>query len=157
QSSRVISEIVAVHLADPNMYIWPEINPGGLIDSYMEVLPSDWRYVASIAETVCNRLSSAASAKQTPLDTADRLEDIARRIDAAVARASAVLPPDQREWKGSAPDFKVLAALARYHAHKQRAALNLAWFDKTGDRAALTDAKASLAAGLTEWESLVVL
>ena len=29
QSSRVLHELVAMHLADPNMYIWPEINPGG--------------------------------------------------------------------------------------------------------------------------------
>ena len=40
-SSQVVNEIVAVHLADPNMYIWPEINPGGLTDAYREVLPSD--------------------------------------------------------------------------------------------------------------------
>ena len=33
-ASGVISRIVAVHLADPNMYIPPEINPGGLIDGY---------------------------------------------------------------------------------------------------------------------------
>ena len=51
----------------------------------------------------------------------------------------------------------VLGHLARYHAHKQRAALNLAWFDATGDRNALSDAKKSVAAGVTAWESLVKL
>ena len=35
-ASGVINEVVAAHLADPNMYIWPEINPGGLVDAYRE-------------------------------------------------------------------------------------------------------------------------
>src|SRR4030095_11974898 len=59
QWSRVLHELVAMHLADPNMYIWPEINPGGLIDAYKDVRPSDWRYIASIPETVRNLLSAA--------------------------------------------------------------------------------------------------
>src|SRR5437868_6993082 len=68
-ASGVINEIVAVHLADPNMYIWPEINPGGLAESYREVLPSDWRYIAAIPEAVRNRVEGLASAKQTAGDT----------------------------------------------------------------------------------------
>jgi hypothetical protein len=157
QSSRVLHEIVAAHLADPNMYIWPEINPGGLIDSYKEVLPSDWRYIASIPETVRNLQTGTASAKQTATDTADLLDEIAGRIDAAVSRASARLRETHQEWEGSRPDFEVLAHLARYHAHKQRAALNLEWFDTTGDRRALDTAKRSLTAGVHEWEELVKL
>ena len=64
-------------------------------------------------------------------------------------------PAGNREWNGSAPDFQVLASLARYHAHKQRAALNLEWFDLTGNANALAAAKSSLTAGLDEWERLV--
>jgi hypothetical protein len=154
ESSRVLHEIVTVHLADPNMYIWPEINPGGLIDSYKEVLPSDWRYVASIPETVQNVRSGTPSAKQTALDTAALLDDMANRIDGAVARASARLGADNREWNGSSPDFRVLASLARYHANKQRAALNLEWFDVTGNPDALAAAKRNVTGGQSEWEQL---
>jgi len=157
QSSRVLNEIVAAHLADPNMYIWPEINPGGLIDSYKEVRPSDWRYVASVPETVSNLLAGTSSAKQTALDTADLFEEIAARIDEAVKRASSKIRGNHLEWEGSRPDFEVLAHLARYHAHKQRAALNVEWFDTTGNRAALENARRSLAAGLAEWERLAKL
>jgi hypothetical protein len=157
QSSRVINEIVAAHLADPNMYIWPEINPGGLIDSYKEVSPSDWRYISSPSETARNLLARTASAKQTALDTADMLQDIARQIEDAVQRASSAIQRPNREWEGSYPDFKVLAALARYHGHKQRAALNLEWYDATGDAAALAGARRSLTAALAEWEDLVKL
>jgi hypothetical protein len=157
QSSRVLHEVVAAHLADPNMYVWPEINPGGLIDAYKDVPPSDWRYVASIPETVNNMLTGTASAKQDAIDTANLLTDIAAAIDAAVARASALLPVSHREWAGSRTDFEVLAGLARYHAHKQRAALNLAWFDATADGAALAVATRELTAGLVEWQRLVGL
>ena len=86
-ASQVVNEIVAVHLADPNMYIWPEINPGGLTDAYREVIPSDWRYVASIPEAVKNRLNGIPSAKQIPFQTAARFEEMARQTELAVAQA----------------------------------------------------------------------
>ena len=157
ESSRVLHEIVAAHLADPNMYVWPEINPGGLINAYKDVPPSDWRYVASIPETVNTMLTGTASAKQNAFDTAALLTEIAARIEAAVARASALLPSSHREWSGSRTDVEVLASLARYHAHRQRAALNLAWFDATADAAALAVARRELTAGLAEWQRLVGL
>ena len=83
----MINEIVAAHLADPNMYIWPEINPGGLIDAYRDVLPSDWRYIASINEGVQNRIHHVASAKQTAPETASLLNGLAQRTEQAIGRA----------------------------------------------------------------------
>jgi hypothetical protein len=151
--SRVLNEIVTAHLADPNMYVWPEINPGGLLDAYVHVRPSDWRFVAAIPEAVRNRLGGIASAKQTPAETAELLRDAARRIDAARARA----PAGNREWRGSEPDFEVLAHLARYHAHKQLAAEQAAYFDETGDRSALAGARREIEAAIQVWESLVRL
>jgi hypothetical protein len=154
-ASQVINEIVAVHLADPNMYIWPEINPGGLTDSYREVLPSDWRYVASIPEAVKNRLEGIASAKQTAPDTAARFEEMARQTEAAVERAKKKVAADNREWLSSEPDFLTLAGMARYHAHKQRGTYLLAYFDRTADADALASARRELQAGLETWERLV--
>ena len=155
-ASEVINEIVAVHLADPNMYIWPEINPGGLVDSYRVVLPSDFRYVASIPEAVHNRLQGVASAKQTALETAARFDDIADRIDKAVDRAQHVIK-ENREWLSTKPDFQVLALMARYHAQKQRAAYHLELFDATADSASLASAKQEVDKGLAIWEKLVRL
>ncbi|MEO7142015.1 MAG: hypothetical protein ABI165_00770, partial [Bryobacteraceae bacterium] len=131
QSSTVLSEIVTAHLADPNMYIWPEINPGGLIDAYKDVRPSDWRTIATIPEAVRNRLDGVASAKQTPLETAELLNAAAVATERAVARARAKVAGENREWRSSEPDFLVLAALARYHARKQVAAYDLTLFDET--------------------------
>ena len=153
QSSGVLSEIVASHLADPNMYVWPEINPGGLIDAYKQTLPGDWRYVASIAESVRNRVEGAASAKQTPFETAARLNEFAERTEKAVEKARSKAG-DNAEWRLSEPDFRVLAALARYHALKQTAAWRLEYFDQTGDGARLAEARSDVSAAIKIWEEL---
>lgn len=156
-SSGVLNQVVAAHLADPNMYIWPEINPGGLIDAYKDVRPSDWRYIATIPEAVENRIQGLASAKQTPWQTAERLRGLAARTELALELARAKVQPANREWRSSEADFQVLAQLARYHAHKQMAAEQLIYFYETGDAAALQAAKRELRAALGVWEKLVEL
>ena len=156
-ASGVVGEIVAVHMSDPNMYVWPEINPGGLLGLYRDALPSDWRYVASIPEAVENRIRHIASARQTPRDTARILNGLAQRTEEAVARADAKIPPANPEWRSSKPDFQVLALLARYHALKQTTTDQVAYFDATGDPSALESATRDLQSGLEVWERLVRL
>jgi hypothetical protein len=157
QSSRVLNEIVAAHLADPNMYIWPEINPGGLIDDYIDVRPSDWRTIASISEAVQNRIQGIPSAKQTPRQTSALLDSIAASIEQAAARAGAMIGTANKEWASSQPDFEVLALLARYHARKMMAAYQLKHFYETGDGAALEAARGELEKALPIWEKLAGL
>ncbi|MBI4877284.1 MAG: hypothetical protein HY822_21870, partial [Acidobacteria bacterium] len=152
-SSRVLNEIVAAHLADPNMYIWPEVNPGGLIDAYREVRPSDFRLIATISEAVRNRIDGLASAKQTPAQTAARLQEAALKTRQAVERARGKLAASA-EWRSSEPDFLVLAHLAGFHSHKQVAAEQLEYFYRTGDATALETARREAAAALSVWESL---
>lgn len=156
-ASHILPEIVAAHLADPNMYIWPEINPGGLIDAYKEVRPSDWRYIASIDEAVRNRLTGTASAKQTPEQTAAILNQAAGAVTAALDRARGNVAATNIEWRASEPDFRVLAELARYHAHKQIAAEELTEFDRTASPGALATANRELESALGNWKELVAL
>ena len=155
-ASLVIPEIVAVHLADPNMYIWPEINPGGLVDAYRAVLPSDWRYVASIPEAVSNRLSHFGSAKQTAPETAARFDAMGNSIDQALDRARRQVKPNP-EWLSTEPDLRVLALMARYHAQKQIAAYHLELFDRTQDESSLRTARQAVEKGLQIWQQLVKL
>jgi hypothetical protein len=157
QSSHVIDEIVAAHLADPDLDIWPEINPGGLIDDYIDVRPSDWRYIASIPEAVQNRIRGVASAKQTPRQTSALLDSIASNIEQAVARAGAKVGTGNKEWESSEPDFQVLALMARYQARKMIAADQVEYFYRTSDGAVLEAAKSELTKALTTWEELVRL
>jgi hypothetical protein len=157
QASQVLNEIVAVHLADPNMYIWPEINPGGLTDSYREVSPSDWRYVAGIPEAVSNRLNGVATAKQSPDETAKRFDTMARLTEEALARAAKQIKGDNREWLSTQSDLAVLANLARYHAHKQRGTYLLAFFDRTRDESVLPEARREFEGGLATWKKLIAI
>jgi hypothetical protein len=139
------------------MYIWPEINPGGLLGAYKDVRPSDWRLVARMQEAVRNRLEGVASAKQTPIETAERLERMAGAIEEAVAGAGRKVGKGNREWNSSESDFRVLAGLARYHAQKQRAAYRLAWFLETGDGGVLREARREARRCLEIWGGLVRL
>jgi len=155
-ASLVMPEIIAVHLADPNMYIWPEINPGGLVDEYRYVLPSDWRYVASIREAADNRLARVASAKQTPVQTAARFDAMGNSIDQALERAGRNVKHGP-EWLSTEPDLRVLALMAHYHAQKQIAAYHLELFDRTRDEESLRTARRAVERGLGIWQALVKL
>jgi hypothetical protein len=156
-ASNVVNEIVAAHLADPNMYIWPEINPGGLIEAYREVRPSDWRYIASIPEAVHNRVRGIASAKQTPLETSALLHALVAQINKAVAEVNKSIEPGNKEWKSTESDFLVLAALAQYHARKVMAADQLTYFYETGHDSGLYAARRELVGAQRVWERLVKL
>jgi hypothetical protein len=147
-ASRILPELVAVHSAGTGMFLSPEVSTGDL-------LPSDSRYVASISEAVRNG-GAAAGAKQTPLETAARLDQMAGAVERAADRAAARLS-SHPEWRGSEPDFRMLAALARYHARKQIAAFQLAWFDEHTDPGCLHRAKQELTQALSIWEALVRL
>jgi len=155
-ASQVVPEIVAVHLADPNMYIWPEINPGGLVDSYRGILPSDWQYVASIPEAVHDRLTHFASAKQTPPETAQRFDALAAAIEKGLDQAKPHVKAGP-EWLSTEPDLRVLALMARYHAQKQLAAYHLELFDQTADENSLRQARQELETGLAIWRKLAAL
>ncbi len=153
-ASGVLNEIVAVHLADPNMYIWPEINPGGLIDSYREVLPSDPRFIASIPEAVNNRLNHIASAKQTPVQTATELHRMSLRTEQEVELAGKTIPAENQEWKSTQTDLRILALLARYHGRKQLAADQLEAYYRDPRDGPLFTAQRELRGAAAVWEQL---
>ncbi len=49
-ASRVVSFIIRYNMSDPNMYIWPEADTGGLLDFYIAVSPSDPALIKSFRE-----------------------------------------------------------------------------------------------------------
>jgi hypothetical protein len=156
-ASGVLNEIVAAHLADPNMYIWPEINPGGLIDSYREVLPSDPRFIASIPEAVSNRLNGIASAKQTPIETALALHGLALRTEQELTQASKLIAENNAEWKSTETDLRILSLLAKYHGRKQVAADQLESYYRDPRDSALFAARRELQGAAAVWEQLAKL
>ena len=121
-AARITTLVAAAQAADPQMFTIPEAMRPALEQSAAE---NDW--IASIPEAVRNRLERGASAKQTPLEISDELLE-----SATVLQKSAV------------PDFQLLAKLARFHAHNERAGYEIELFDRAKDGAALERAEREL-------------
>ena len=69
-ASQIVVELRDALLADPDMYLWPEIHPASITAKTTED-PDD--FVATLPEAVRDRLGNVASAKQTPVEIADAL------------------------------------------------------------------------------------
>ncbi len=91
--------------ADPEEYRAAIDARNQLAIARLDVTPGDWGFVATIAEAVHNRLERIASAKQTPLQTADLLEASAARLE-----------------RSAIADFQLIGSEAREQAMKLRAA-----------------------------------
>jgi len=147
-ASGALGEIVAANLA-------VDLSPGLPLDSWRDARTGDARFIESLTEAVENRRQGAASAKETPIETAAFLADRAARIEAARARVR--LPETHREWTPARSDFEIVELLARYHAYKRLAAAETAWFDETGDGAALPVARREIEAAQESWEKLAAI
>jgi hypothetical protein len=157
-ASGILPFLVSWRLSNPNMYIWPEKQMGGLLDFYLEVKPADTARVASFPEYVAARLDGRANAKMLPEETATRLTAMAEGTERALARAGAAAAgAASREYAANRIDLSSLALLGRYHAAKIRAAAGLALFYASGDEAALVTARSQAASGLEIWQRLVRL
>src|SRR5437867_2900019 len=157
-ASQLLPFLVSYRLSNPNMYIWPEKQMGGLLDFYIEVKPADEARFASFEEYIARRLSGARSAKMTPETASEMLNRMAEDTERALSRAGAFLRTDEnKEYAANRIDLQVLALLARYHAQKIRAGANLALFYASGDESALRAARSCAAAGLEIWQRLARL
>ena len=157
-ASEVIPFLVSYRLSDPNMYIWPEKQMGGLLDFYLGVRAADEARFAGFEEYAGVRLRGARTAKMMPEEAARRLNRMADETERAVARAGRIVGAgENKEFSANRIDFSALALLARYHARKILAAANLELFYQTGDGSALRFASSQAAAGLELWERLVRL
>ncbi len=121
-AERITTLLAEAQAADPAMFTMPEDRRPEREQSETE---NDW--IATIGEAVRNRLEHSASAKWTPPE-----------IDDALLKAAALLE------KSSVPDFQLLAKLAKFHAHHERAAYELELFDRSKDGVALDRAEREL-------------
>ncbi len=157
-SGGIIPFLVSYRLSNPNMYIWPEKQMGGLLDFYLDVKPADEVRFATFDEYIATRLARAATAKMMPEEASRRLNRMADETESALARADLILGAGgNKEYAANRIDLTVLALLARYHARKILAAANLALFYATGDESVLLFAQSHAAAALEVWERLVRL
>ncbi|NWG14617.1 MAG: hypothetical protein HXY20_13905 [Acidobacteria bacterium] len=158
RASDIIPFLVSYRLSNPNMYIWPEKQMGGLLDFYIEVKPADPARFADFQEYVARRLRGAVSAKMIPEEASERLRRMAEETERAVARADALIDASgNKEYRANRVDLLVLSLLARYHSRKILAGAALALFYSSGDAAVLRSAQSHAAAALGTWERLARL
>ncbi|MBE7559404.1 hypothetical protein HS125_10800 [bacterium] len=154
-ASRVIGLIVASHINNINMYVWPEKSMGGLLGVYLDLRGSDKGLFPSINEYVAEELAGKLSGRPGPLGLARELETIADGVGRALAAPGLSALADHKEFIATRADFTMLATLARYHAARQREGYRMARFFSTGDVSATGEAleEARHAVGL--WRALV--
>jgi hypothetical protein len=157
--SQVVSFIIRFNMSDPNMYIWPEADTGGILDFYMAAPTSDPARMKGFLDAAHENVSGALTARLGPRWAAGYLERVGRRCLEAVRSLSATKQDkgrQDRELRSLAVDIEALGELALYHAEKIRAADHLALYYASGERGMLHDARRRLAAARPHWERLAM-
>ncbi len=139
-ASRVIGLIVASHINNINMYVWPEKSMGGVLGVYMDERGSDKGLFPSINEFVAAELAGAQTGRIGPLGLAREFEEIADGVENVFARNALAPLETSKEFVATRADFQMMAALARYHAARQRECYRMARFFGTGDVSETVDA-----------------
>lgn len=154
-SSRTITFLVQLSLSDPNMYIWPEIDMGGLLEFYLETPTSDKCVLQTIPEYVQGLIKNIPCGKQSPHQSAMQLLEYSDGILKALHAMEAA--ENEKELRASIVDFKVMAYLARYHAYKIEAGIKVEGYFHTGDGSTLYQAQDYLRQATMIWESIITL
>ena len=157
ESSHYLPFITAAHLPSASVFgWWPERDTGGLLDHYIDMEPSDLAVFYGVGEYVQDYLAGTLRAKLTPQQIADRLDAHAEAAVAALERgAESVAETARAEFRGIEADGRLCAGLAHYHAHKLRAALDLAFFYATGEADRLGRARAHMSKARDGWQAVV--
>ena len=157
ENSHYLPFITAAHLPSASVFgWWAERDTGGLLDAYIEIEPSDLAGFYGVSEYVEDYLAGEVRAKLTPTQIAERLEAHASAAEAALERGSESVPGEARpEFRGIEADVHLCSGLARYHAHKLRAALDLAFFYMAGATDRLQQAKVHMTNARDQWQAIV--
>ena len=157
ENSHYLPFITAAHLPSASVFgWWAERDTGGLLDAYIEIEPSDLAGFYGVSEYVEDYLAGKLQAKLTPLQIAERLEGHAAAAEAALERASgSVCDAARAEFRGIEADVRLCSGLSRYHAHKMRAALDLAFFYLAGAVDRLQHAKVHMTSARDQWLAIV--
>jgi len=157
EASRVIALVVSSHINNINMYVWPEKSMGGVLGAYLDLRGADKMYFPSITDQVAEELAGARTGRPGPEGLALEYERIADGIEAKLPDERTAGLASNKEFLSTRADFRMLAHLARYHAHRQREAYRMARFFGTGDVGEANVALAESGRAVDEWRALVAL
>lgn len=170
-ASRLLPLITTAHCpsASKDVY-WPEMytnmpivepsrpHPYGDTPSpkrFGAVSPLDPAFFARIDDLADELVSGKRTGKYSPLDVARWLDGYAQTAEIDLARAETkVSRPDRPSFRRLAIDVSLQIGLGRFFAEKFRAALAYALYQRTGDRAMLTEALIRYRAARAGWAKL---
>ena len=154
--SAVLPYLVQASLSDPNMYIWPEIDLGGMLDFYIQTPTSDACVIDTIPQYVDRWLQGEISGLFSPIDSSNHFKKMAEDAFIAVKELEDVAD-SSKELFATILDVKAGAFLAKYHSHKILAGLHLKFYYETKDRQALRVSLDELRKARICWEQLIAL
>ena len=152
--SALLPYLVQASLSDLNMYVWPEIDLGGLLDYYMATPSTDSCTIDTVPHYVDRWLAGEKSGLFSPWESSREFAVISERIFAAL---HGLEDDGNRELFSTILDMKVCGFLAAYHSHKILAALHLCLYYRTRDRAALRTSLSEVRRCTVCWEQLIAL
>ncbi|MDF2958658.1 MAG: hypothetical protein K0S39_393 [Paenibacillus sp.] len=172
-ASRILLLITTAHLPSAsNNYFWPEMYNNLAIvktdkvsetvfdtpapHTFGAVSPLDTGIFYAINEYADDSVQGKLRGKISPLEVADRLSALAAEADRHLASAaSRVSDPADAEYRRWAVDIAALAGIGHFFAHKLRAGVAYALFERTGNMEQLQDALRSYRSALTAWQQVV--
>ena len=156
-ASRILALVISSHVENPNNYTWPEISMGGVVSAYTALNGMDLGMFPSIDDQVEDELAGRPSGHMGPMRLAALFEQIAGETERALEDATAAdgSLTNSKEYLATAKDFRILAHLARYHAHRQREGYEMARFYRTSDASLLPVAQQESEGAVDEWRKLV--
>ena len=152
-ASRIVSFVIRFNMSDPNMYIWPEADTGGLCEFYLAVEPSDPARIKSFREAAQEHLQGRFTARMKPAEAAAYLIGLGEECLRAAGELGNAAETGG-ELASAAVDISALGELAMYHAEKISAVEHFSYYDALGDYGSLVAASSRLAEATPHWERL---
>ncbi|WP_274650836.1 hypothetical protein [Paenibacillus humicola] len=174
-ASRILPLLTAAHLPSAaNNAFWPEMYANMPIvktgkktgydfdtlepKTFGAVSPLDPALFYRIDDFADDLLKGDLSGKYSPAWVADRLDELAAEAERGLADAEALVRDREsavyRRWS---VDAAVQSGLGRFFAHKLRAGILYALFERTGGRELLEEARSEYRSALGHWKRIVAM
>lgn len=157
RASQVLPRIVAYDLPNLSADItWPEKMRWHDLPTYINNGPIDTAQFVAIEEAARLQIAGIESPKVSPAETSRWFDRAADEIQKLTAQAETRIDDrDNKEFKSTVADLKILAGLARYHARRCESGVNYAAFVYTEDLHCLNEAIRHEARAIEAWEQIV--
>jgi hypothetical protein len=170
-ASRILPVITTTHGASgSNNTYWPEVymnmpivdakRPQPYTDTpdpkvFGNVSAFDPQLFCTVNECAEALAGGQSSAKYTPLDVAQWLEDMSAAASRNLAQATARAPKkDTPEFRRMVADIEIQAGVGKFFAYKFRSGVLWSLYQSTGDKAALTEAVKAYRTARQAWGSM---